>query len=430
MKKIIIILVMTAGNIFAQQPLILNGDGTLKSPLDFFLKNSGLLNQSVTGFANLASANTFTASQTIAPLAGAATLQILPPSGLSSYLQLFQNDGGGIFGHAWNFEHATNNNLIFKFQNTADFPNTTTTVLTLTAGSSYFSNALGVGGSPASNAALDLQSTTKAFLPPRMTTTQKNAISSPANGSVVYDSTLNKLSAYENGAWVTFQPLNANLTTLSGTTPGAFGLNVLAMNVATDITWARAAQIYDAGNDFTIFIAADGEATFDNFSTINFNGSTWFAFYQALGFVAQANVGQENSVSANGTPAPLTTTDNTVLNFGTTDPIVDAPDDGTYNIHAMVLIDYVGATFASDRIITLKVRQISGTPVDISPTATYITTHTGTFTFPSQAITLPVAPNINANAGDQFAITASIDTGPSAGSVTFSGAVITMERIK
>ncbi len=36
---------------------------------------------------------------------------------------------------------------------------------------------------------VDLTSTTKGFLPPRMTTTQKNAIASPATGLQVYDST-------------------------------------------------------------------------------------------------------------------------------------------------------------------------------------------------------------------------------------------------
>lgn len=50
---------------------------------------------------------------------------------------------------------------------------------------------------------LDVTSTTKGFLPPRMTTVQKNAISSPATGLVVYDTTLNKLCVYTGAAWET-----------------------------------------------------------------------------------------------------------------------------------------------------------------------------------------------------------------------------------
>jgi hypothetical protein len=52
------------------------------------------------------------------------------------------------------------------------------------------------------SAIVNISSTTKGFLPPRMTTTQKNAISSPAAGLVVYDTTLGKLCVYTT-AWET-----------------------------------------------------------------------------------------------------------------------------------------------------------------------------------------------------------------------------------
>jgi hypothetical protein len=53
----------------------------------------------------------------------------------------------------------------------------------------------------ASSALLSVTSTTKGFLPPRMTTTEKNAISSPAAGLVVYDSTQNSLNTYDGATW-------------------------------------------------------------------------------------------------------------------------------------------------------------------------------------------------------------------------------------
>jgi hypothetical protein len=49
---------------------------------------------------------------------------------------------------------------------------------------------------------LTMQSTTKGFLPPRMTTTQKNAIASPATGLMVYDTTLNLISVYNGTTWI------------------------------------------------------------------------------------------------------------------------------------------------------------------------------------------------------------------------------------
>ena len=53
------------------------------------------------------------------------------------------------------------------------------------------------------SAKMQIDSTTKGFLPPRMTTTQKNAIASPATGLQVYDTTLNQMSYYNGTTWIT-----------------------------------------------------------------------------------------------------------------------------------------------------------------------------------------------------------------------------------
>ena len=55
--------------------------------------------------------------------------------------------------------------------------------------------------SPNTSAKLQINSTNSGFLPPRMTTAQKNAINSPATGLVVFDTTLNKLSCYNGSTW-------------------------------------------------------------------------------------------------------------------------------------------------------------------------------------------------------------------------------------
>jgi hypothetical protein len=59
--------------------------------------------------------------------------------------------------------------------------------------------SIGVATAVAS-AILQTDSTTQGFLPPRMTTTQKNLIAA-ATGLVVYDTTLNKLAVYTGAAW-------------------------------------------------------------------------------------------------------------------------------------------------------------------------------------------------------------------------------------
>jgi len=66
-----------------------------------------------------------------------------------------------------------------------------------------FGAGLSIGASLDASAILQADSTTKGFLPPRMTTTQKNAIASPAAGLVVYDTTLGKLCVRGASAWET-----------------------------------------------------------------------------------------------------------------------------------------------------------------------------------------------------------------------------------
>ena len=66
-----------------------------------------------------------------------------------------------------------------------------------TAGGAYI-NTTSVNAS----AILQADSTTKGFLPPRMTTTQKNAIATPATGLMVYDTTLNLISVYNGTIWI------------------------------------------------------------------------------------------------------------------------------------------------------------------------------------------------------------------------------------
>ena len=78
--------------------------------------------------------------------------------------------------------------------------NATDGVTSLVADSS---GNLGIGTTANASAILDAQSTTKGVRMPNMTTTQKNAIASPAAGLMVFDTTLAKLCVYTGAAWQT-----------------------------------------------------------------------------------------------------------------------------------------------------------------------------------------------------------------------------------
>jgi hypothetical protein len=73
---------------------------------------------------------------------------------------------------------------------------------TLTSLGASVADSLVIGGSLNSSALLDVQSTTKGVLFPRMTTTERTSISSPASGLTVYDTTVNSLMTYNGTNWI------------------------------------------------------------------------------------------------------------------------------------------------------------------------------------------------------------------------------------
>ncbi|WP_449401344.1 hypothetical protein [Chryseobacterium wanjuense] len=71
---------------------------------------------------------------------------------------------------------------------------------------------IGVGTpTPSSSAILDLTSNNKGFLPPRLTTAQRDAINPKPAGLVVYNTTNNCLEFWNSATWV---------STCGGTAPG------------------------------------------------------------------------------------------------------------------------------------------------------------------------------------------------------------------
>lgn len=92
----------------------------------------------------------------------------------------------------------TNTGLFFPAADTIAFSEGGVEVMRITDAGN-----VGIGVTPNASALLDVQSTTKGVRMPNMTTTQKNAIASPAAGLIVFDTTLSKLSVYSGIAWQT-----------------------------------------------------------------------------------------------------------------------------------------------------------------------------------------------------------------------------------
>jgi hypothetical protein len=94
--------------------------------------------------------------------------------------------------------------------------------------SNIFNNGSNIGigtATPHPSAKLDVTSTTQGFLPPRMTTAQRNAIINPAEGLIIYNITTSCLNIRSSNVWNTFcgsidgsiSSLGCNSATLFGT---------------------------------------------------------------------------------------------------------------------------------------------------------------------------------------------------------------------
>ncbi len=58
------------------------------------------------------------------------------------------------------------------------------------------------GSLPNSSAMLDVKASNAGFLPPRMTSSQRDAINTPAEGLLIYNTTTKCIELYKNNTWI------------------------------------------------------------------------------------------------------------------------------------------------------------------------------------------------------------------------------------
>jgi hypothetical protein len=166
-------------------------------------------------------------------------------------------------------------------------------------GKVYFGGTLCLAvTAPDASAKLQMDSTTQGFLPPRLTTTQRDAISSPAEGLIVHNSTTHAPNFYSGSAWTAIgggsgSPGGSD-TQVQFNDGGSFGgdsalvwdktNNILSIPV--DNTTSYQSRV---GTFLTQSYALNNGFMSDN---MYFNGSNWTRLATGYGFGFQFYNGQ------------------------------------------------------------------------------------------------------------------------------------------
>ncbi len=143
------------------------------------------------------------------------------------------------------------------------------------------------GSNPNSSAMLDVKSTDKGFLPPRMTSAQRDAISAPADGLIIFNTNSGYLNYYVGGHWY---EISRTIVQYSVTNPGTgktwMDRNLGASQVATSSTdaasygdlyqWGRGADGHQSRTSgTTTTLSSTDNPGYSNFITTNSSPFDW-----------------------------------------------------------------------------------------------------------------------------------------------------------
>lgn len=119
--------------------------------------------------------------------------------------------GGSLLGYnaqtgQWEPRTLSGGQLLYAGNGIAIVNDTIVHTLWIENGQNIYHNSgsVAIGGTtPHSSALLDLQSTDQGFLPPRMSTVQRDLISNPAQGLIIFNTTDSLLQIYNGSCWLT-----------------------------------------------------------------------------------------------------------------------------------------------------------------------------------------------------------------------------------
>lgn len=182
---------------------------------------------------------------------------------------------------------------------------------------------VGVGTeTPSTNAMLDVESTSKGFLPPRMSTTEKNnlglalttAASAADEGMIVYDTDLNSYNVWNGAAWIELAfstpPSSIGNMYSTGTATTAISMTPVKLNTVTTLLNSTGFDDNGGANNSLRYIGTEVGKVFTVQATLSFAMTVAPAFPNGVTFSITKNgsssaelglvITVEHEVPANG----------------------------------------------------------------------------------------------------------------------------------
>jgi len=187
---------------------------------------------------------------------------------------------------------------------------------------------IGLGGTASADAVVNIISTTKGILIPRMTTTQRNAIGSPSTSLLIYNTTTTQYELYTGSTWQSLASYISGTLTVTGAASLQSTLNVTGASTFANVTIngnETVNGVLSVTGNTTLASVTGTNATING--TLSVTGNTTLASVTGVNVTATGTILAASGTS--GTPSISFSGDSNSGFYSISDNVIGVATNGT-----------------------------------------------------------------------------------------------------